>query len=361
MMKRLFVMLAVAATLVGCNSNKCEISGRVGNSDIVGGYVYLVDLWAARSVIDSVEVKDGFFRFKGLDCEPTFAQLSHTSGRQLGRLFVEPGKIRVVDNNEAGVVKAVGTSANDAYVEMMTLNREITNRYREALKAQDREAAEKADADYEAMQKSFLENNRDNVFGILMLRQVAYSETAANTLKELATLSEEMQNNKMALKIKDSAERKMKTEPQAEGRDYVPYYIDIDQPNVKGENVSLKSVVENKKNRYVLLDFWASWCGPCMAEVPHLKEAYKLYHKKGFEIYGVSFDAKKEAWEGAIKNQQMKWVNVSTLERFNNPAANDYVVESIPTNFLIDCSNGVIIAKNLRGEAVLEKLAELFK
>ena len=98
-----------------------------------------------------------------------------------------------------------------------------------------------------------------------------------------------------------------------------------------------------------------------MAEMPHLRAAYKLYHKRGFEIYGVSFDAKKEAWQGAIEKQQMKWVNVSTLEGFENPAAADYAVESIPTNFLIDCSNGVIIAKNLRGEAVLEKLAELLK
>ena len=161
--------------------------------------------------------------------------------------------------------------------------------------------------------------------------------------------------------MKESAERKFKTEPQAEGSDYVPHYINIEQPTPSGKMVSLKSVVENKNNRYVLLDFWASWCGPCMGEMPHLKEAYKLYHKKGFEIYGVSFDAKKEAWQGAIEKQQMKWVNVSTLERFDNPAAEDYAVESIPTNYLIDCSNGVIIAKNLRGEAVLEKLAELLK
>ena len=161
--------------------------------------------------------------------------------------------------------------------------------------------------------------------------------------------------------MKESAERRFKTEPQSEGSDYVPYYIDIDQPNQKGESVSLKSVVENKKNRYVLLDFWASWCGPCMAEMPHLREAYKLYHKKGFEIYGVSLDSNREAWVGAIEKQQMRWVNVSALEGFKTSAADDYAVESIPTNYLIDCSNGVIVAKNLRGEAVAEKLAELFK
>jgi peroxiredoxin len=98
-----------------------------------------------------------------------------------------------------------------------------------------------------------------------------------------------------------------------------------------------------------------------MGEMPYLRDAYAKYHKKGFEIFGVSFDSKAEAWKAAIKKQNMKWVNVSLLQSFNNTAAEDYVVESIPTNFLIDCSNGEIVAKNLRGEAVAEKLAELLK
>jgi peroxiredoxin len=97
-----------------------------------------------------------------------------------------------------------------------------------------------------------------------------------------------------------------------------------------------------------------------MGEMPYLRDAYANYHKKGFEIFGVSFDSKAEAWKAAIKKQNMKWVNVSLLQSFNNTAAEDYVVESIPTNFLIDCSNGEIIAKNLRGEKLIEKLNSLF-
>ena len=98
-----------------------------------------------------------------------------------------------------------------------------------------------------------------------------------------------------------------------------------------------------------------------MGEMPVLKAAYKLYQKRGFEIYGVSLDTREESWKEAIKNQDMKWVNVSSLQEFKAQVVEDYVVEAIPTNYLIDCSNGVIIAKNLRGEALLEKLAELYK
>jgi len=180
-------------------------------------------------------------------------------------------------------------------------------------------------------------------------------------LQQLEQLSPEMQLLQTVVDAKAKAERKMKTEPQVEGSDIVPIYIDVVQPDVNGNEVSLKSVVENPANKYVLLDFWASWCGPCMGEMPHLTAAYKKYHKKGFEIFGVSFDRNKEAWMNAIKNTKMEWVNVSTLNRFDNPAAEEYVVESIPTNLLIDCSNGVIIAKNLRGEEVEKKLAELLK
>ena len=353
-------MLAVVTAFVGCKSYKCEIVGGVDNFDAIG-HIYLIDMWSARAVIDSAKLDNNRFHFKNVKHEPTFARLVLESGRPLAYLFVEDGKIYVSGDAKEMTVKAWGTPANDGFEAMMSHSQEYMSEYNEAATQQDKAKMAEVKSTFEAMQTECWENNKSNVFGLYMLKQKSYSEHSQKTLKKWDELSEELKVLPMAVKLKESAERKFKTEPQAEGSDYVPYYIDIDQPNVNGENVSLKSVVENKANRYVLLDFWASWCGPCMGEMPHLKEAYKLYHKKGFEIYGVSFDSKKEAWQGAIEKQQMKWVNVSTLEYFDNPSATDYAVESIPTNYLIDCSNGVIIAKNLRGEAVLEKLAELFK
>ena len=360
-MKKLFAVVMMAAAITSCNTYKCEIVGAVDNLN-EGGYVYLTDQWGSRNIVDSAKLVNGnTFHFKRVKHTPTFAQIILQSGQSISHLFTENGKIRVAGDAEKGTVTATGTVSNDAFGDMMNRSQQYMADYRQAAGSGDKAKMAEVEAAFDAMQVEYLEANKDNLFGVFMLRQVSYSEPAVKTLERINALPEELKQLPIVVRMKESSERKFKTEPQSEGSDYVPHYIDIDQPNVNGENVSLKSVVENKNNRYVLLDFWASWCGPCMGEMPVLKEAYKLYHKKGFEIYGVSFDAKHESWKGAIEKQQMKWVNVSTLERFDNPAANDYAVESIPTNFLIDCSNGVIVAKNLRGEAVLEKLAELFK
>lgn len=360
-MKKLIAIVVMAAAITSCNTYKCEIVGAIDNLN-EGGYVYLTDAWGARAVVDSAKLEMGnTFHFKNVKHDPTFAQLILKSGAPISYLFVENGKVRIAGDYKEGKVTASGTPANDAFESMMNLSQQYMADYREAAGNGDKAKMAEIETAFDTMQAECWDNNKENVFGLFMLRQLSYSEPAVKTIERVNALPEELKSLPMAVRLKESAERKFKTEPQAEGSDYVPHYIDIEQPNVNGENVSLKSVVENKNNRYVLLDFWASWCGPCMGEMPVLKEAYKLYHKKGFEIYGVSFDAKHEAWKGAIEKQEMKWVNVSSLERFDNPAAKEYAVESIPTNFLIDCSNGVIVAKNLRGEAVLEKLAELLK
>ena len=131
---------------------------------------------------------------------------------------------------------------------------------------------------------------------------------------------------------------------------------EIALPGVDGTVVSLSSL----KGKYVLVDFWASWCGPCRAENPNVVAAYDQFKGKNFTILGVSLDNKKDAWEKAIKDDNLSWTQVSDLRGWSSAAAVVYGVQSIPGNFLID-PNGKIVAKNLRGSSLEEFLKVVLK
>ena len=133
-------------------------------------------------------------------------------------------------------------------------------------------------------------------------------------------------------------------------------YTDLQQASPEGKTVKVSDYVG--KNQYVLIDFWASWCGPCRAEMPTVVEAYTKFHDKGFEVVGVSLDNEKDAWVKAIEKLQMPWPQMSDLKGWESEAAAAYNVRAIPANVLID-KNGKIIAKDLRGEDLLNKMAEL--
>jgi len=131
---------------------------------------------------------------------------------------------------------------------------------------------------------------------------------------------------------------------------------DFEQNDIDGKPVNIKSF----RGKYVLIDFWASWCGPCRGENPNVVSAYKKYSNKNFTVLGVSLDKSKEPWIQAINNDGLTWTHVSDLKGWTNAVAQKFGINSIPQNFLID-PNGVIIGKNLRGPDLDAKLESVIK
>ncbi len=150
------------------------------------------------------------------------------------------------------------------------------------------------------------------------------------------------------LQIREHITRQAKTNP---GQPFIP----ISQPDAQGNLVDLADIV--KKSRLTLLDFWASWCAPCRAEMPTLVQANKLFAKKGLTIVSVSLDADAQKWQDAIKSLNMDWLNISDLKAWDNVAADAYNVEAIPSSFLIS-ADGTILAKNLRGQELIDTIQE---
>ena len=347
MKKMMFGVLAMAA-LVGCSTQpKFTISGQVEGVE----KMYLMERVDGEfAVLDSVAVENGAFEMTGCAAEPKQLYISSQTALRGAavavRFFAEEGEI-MLTKTEDGYV-ASGTPANDAVVAYGEVVGPLMAEYREATP----ERRAEIEVAYEAAQKEALEQNKDNLFGVQMLQSAAYGMAGAELKAAIESFTPEMQAAKLMQPIAEMAEKKIKT-------DVGQPYIDFEQADKEGTMVSLKSVIENPANKYVLIDFWASWCGPCMAEVPALKAAYDEYHKKGFEIFGVSLDNKKEAWEAAMQNKELNWLHVSDLQGWQNAAADLYGVRSIPANYLVECATGKIVGVGLRGEEVKAKVAEM--
>ena len=136
-----------------------------------------------------------------------------------------------------------------------------------------------------------------------------------------------------------------------------PKFTDLEEPDVDGNMHKLSEYLG--KGDWVLVDFWASWCGPCRAEMPNVVAAYEKYHEKGFNVVGLSFDNNKEAWVKAIQDLRMPWIHLSDLMGWESIAGQVYNIRSIPSSLLVS-PEGTIVARNLRGEALGKKLAEIY-
>lgn len=371
---RKLVFLAIVFVAIGCrngNNNqqtKVVSGGFVINGQVNGidsGWVYLGYNDSAGMVQDSAKLLNHKFLFTGKVKEPTLYYMWMGSNGQPVSFFVEDTVISITadkDSIDKAVIKGSHTQQlYETYKNTMkpfAMQRMgISEMYDKVAKSGDKKAMDslvkayyKVDDDEHDAIISFIQSNPSSVIGAwAVTRNMLYNSELAKLKKAYEALSPSIQQTTYGIEIKKTIDI---TERLAIGNS-AP---DFTQNDSTGNPVSLSLF----KGKYVLLDFWASWCGPCRRENPNVVAAYNKFKNKNFTILSVSLDENKGAWLKAINDDHLRWNHVSDLKGWKNAAAAQYGIKAIPSNFLIS-PDGKILAHNLRGEALGDTLAVILK
>jgi peroxiredoxin len=312
---------------------------------------------------DSAEMVEGQAVLKGKVDMPELFYVTLEGTRAFMPVFVENGNINVTAEFEKiRNPQVTGSETHKKYIEFNesladidVLYNELNMQYRTARADNDSVLMEQISNEYMELDrrkadhiKNYAIRNNTSVVSPYVIQTYSYMFDA-DDLEDVANSLDPSIKNSTYTKYVENRLATLKR--VAIGQPFVDFSLNDPDGNI----VPLASVTG--KN-YVLVDFWASWCQPCRRENPNIVDAYNKYHKKGFDVFGVSFDREYNDWVQAIQADNLTWTHVSDLKYWSSQAGKLYGVQSIPHSLLLD-PDGIIIAKNLRGEALQNKLAEL--
>jgi peroxiredoxin len=372
----LFILVLFSAAAVA-QEKSFTITGNVKGSIPDIQKVYLSYRTGGKSITDSTTFQNGKYTFSGKLIEPVRAQIvskptsaGDTAGWRPTRkdvvlLFISPDNIEVTSVDSFRNAKILGSPANDELAKIDLLlkpindkGNELNKQYMEYDKAKDEAGKNKTMAALRMLNKEsrtiyadYLKANPSSPMAMYALTQYAGSDLIAEEVDPLFNL--------LPASIKEFPSYKELGERLIIARKIVigKPAMDFIQNDTLGNPVSLSSF----KGKYVLVDFWASWCGPCRRENPNIVSAFNKYKDKGFTVLGVSLDqpGAQARWIKAIHDDNLTWTHVSDLKFWDNAVAKQYGIRSIPFNLLLD-KEGKIIARNVTGEDLQTKLSEIF-